>query len=63
VWNTNERHLAKSGAYLPVTEQDIPHSESQKSMLMNGLERFGTWTENPRVGGSIPPLATMKSMV
>jgi hypothetical protein len=29
---------------------------------MNGLERCGTWTENPRVGGSIPPLATTKSI-
>ena len=24
---------------------------------------FGHWTENPRVGGSIPPLATMNTLV
>jgi len=29
---------------------------------INGLPRFYVWTENPRVGGSIPPLATIKSL-
>jgi hypothetical protein len=24
--------------------------------MINDLVRFRTWTENPRVGGSIPPL-------
>jgi hypothetical protein len=28
--------------------------------MVNGLINFRTWTENPRVGGSIPPLATIK---
>jgi len=28
-------------------------------LQVNGLINFRTWTENPRVGGSIPPLATM----
>src|SRR6267143_5280666 len=27
--------------------------------MVNALGRFRTWTENPRVGGSIPPLATI----
>ena len=28
--------------------------------MIKALERFRTWTENPRVGGSIPPLATIR---
>ncbi|SRR5258706_728095 len=29
--------------------------------MINELGAFRSWTENPRVGGSIPPLATIKS--
>jgi hypothetical protein len=29
--------------------------------MVNDLRRFRNWTENPRVGGSIPPLATSKT--
>jgi hypothetical protein len=28
--------------------------------VISGFERFPTRTENPRVGGSIPPLATIQ---
>jgi len=28
--------------------------------MIKALERFRTWTENPRVGGSMPPLATIQ---
>jgi hypothetical protein len=28
--------------------------------MVNDLGGSRTWTENPRVGGSIPPLATIK---
>src|SRR6266513_1683837 len=30
--------------------------------MVNDLGRFRIWTENPRVGGSIPPLATIQIM-
>ena len=29
------------------------------SQWCQAVNAFGTWTENPRVGGSIPPLATI----
>jgi hypothetical protein len=35
----------------------------EKPRMINGLERFRTWTENPRVGGSILSLATIKSVM
>jgi len=28
--------------------------------MINNLPGFEIWTENPRVGGSIPPLATIR---
>jgi hypothetical protein len=31
--------------------------------MVNALGRFRTWTENPRVGGSIPPLATIQRKI
>jgi hypothetical protein len=38
-------------------------SLANKLASINGLPRFYVWTENPRVGGSIPPLATTKSTI
>jgi hypothetical protein len=32
----------------------------QKCIMINELAGFRTWTENPRVGGSIPPLVTIQ---
>src|ERR1700680_3634789 len=53
-----ELYLWKSGAYLCVTAQNIPSSGRSDWRKISGLEGFRPWTENPRVGGSIPPLAT-----
>jgi len=34
-----------------------------KPLLIKTLPHFQMWTENPRVGGSIPPLATTSYML
>jgi hypothetical protein len=60
VWNIAERDLYKSGSYPRVTARNIPRFACYNFCLINGLMRFRTRTENPRVGGSIPPLATIQ---
>jgi hypothetical protein len=60
VWNIAERDLYKSGNYPRVTAGNIPRFAYYNFRLINGLMRFRTRTENPRVGGSIPPLATIQ---
>jgi hypothetical protein len=52
--------LGKTGAYLPVSRQNISHLGGEKARGFRGLIRFDMPPENPRVGGSIPPLATNK---
>ena len=52
--------LGKTGAYLPVSRQNISHLGGEKAGGFRGLIRFDMPPENPRVGGSIPPLATNK---
>jgi hypothetical protein len=63
VWNIVEAYLDESGPYLCVTAENIPRVQQPDRFLFNKLGRFGPRSENPRVGGSIPPLATIKSMV
>jgi hypothetical protein len=58
VWNITKPYPCKSGAYLTVTAQNIPQVHRLNCFVFNGLNRFGPRAENPRVGGSIPPLAT-----
>jgi hypothetical protein len=51
--------LGNSGAYLPVSRQNISHFGREKVRGIKALFRFKAPPENPRVGGSIPPLATI----
>jgi hypothetical protein len=59
LWNIANAYPGESGAYLYETRRDIPHLSVKNPCELNKLDRFGLWTENPRVGGSIPPLATI----
>jgi hypothetical protein len=59
VWNIVEQYLGKSGSYPPVSTANIPRFAEDNRFVINSLEGFRTRTENPRVGGSIPPLATI----
>jgi len=38
----------------------IGHCGKNIAKNIRNLVEFGPWTENPRVGGSIPPLATIQ---
>ena len=44
---------------MPVSRRNIGHRQASFLLVFNSLAGFGTWTENPRVGGSIPSLATI----
>jgi hypothetical protein len=44
-------------AYRSVSSQNISQSSRKRRWSISGLSGFEAWTENPRVGGSIPPLA------
>ena len=46
----------ESGTYVAGTREHIGHSDHRVWHRINELRVFRTWTENPRVGGSIPPL-------
>jgi len=52
--------LGKTGAYLSVSRKNISHFGRDKVRGIKALFRIKTPPENPRVGGSIPPLATNK---
>jgi hypothetical protein len=54
--------LGNSGAYLPISRQNISHFGREKIREIKALFRIKALPENPRVGGSIPPLATNKSV-
>src|SRR6516162_10224293 len=54
-------YLRKSGSYRYVSPQNISQISEESHRSIKGLSSFEDWTENPRVGGSIPPLATIKS--
>jgi len=43
-----------------VSRRNIGHVLAKIGRDSRHLDRFGTGTENPRVGGSIPPLATIQ---
>jgi hypothetical protein len=63
LWNILRPYLGETGAYLGVSARNIPQIERQSSLVFRYLSRFGPRAENPRVGGSIPPLATTKSKI
>jgi hypothetical protein len=54
--------LGKTGDYLPLGGQNISHFDREKVRGIKALFRIKAPAENPRVGGSIPPLPTMKSI-
>jgi hypothetical protein len=45
---------------VPVSRGNIGHGGGSFSYHFSDIVRFWHWTENPRVGGSIPPLATIR---
>ena len=45
---------------MPVSQGNIGHCDAALFNAISNLNRFAAGTENPRVGGSIPPLATIQ---
>jgi hypothetical protein len=43
-----------------VSRQNISQTAIKTHRSISWLSAFEDWTENPRVGGSIPPLATIQ---
>jgi hypothetical protein len=58
-WNIATRYLPESDSYPRVTAENIPESLGKNLNVFNDLVCYRNGTENPRVGGSIPPLATI----
>jgi hypothetical protein len=58
--NIKWTEFGKSVSYLLASRRNIRHWMGSSRRLINGLVRFGARAENPRVGGSIPLLATIK---
>jgi hypothetical protein len=58
---SSRRNYEIQGAYPSVCPQNIAQNSGESRLSINGLRDLEAWTENPRVGGSIPPLATIKS--
>jgi hypothetical protein len=56
-------YLRKSAIYRRVTIRNISQVPPEKCFDMNTLVAFRPRTENPRVGGSIPPLATIQRKI
>ena len=53
----------KLGSFLGLTQIHIGHAYLAWAFRINNLADLSWLTENPRVGGSIPPLATTKSII
>src|SRR5450755_3424750 len=47
---------------MPLSQGNIGHCDVALFNAISHLNRFEAGTENPRVGGSIPPLAIFKSI-
>jgi hypothetical protein len=60
VWNIFGPYLRETGTYLDVSTRNIPQFGWYNSFYIRWLGAFRTRTESPRVGGSIPPLATIQ---
>jgi hypothetical protein len=59
VSNIECRYLEESEPYVPISRRNIGHGSLSFLREFRHLTRFGAGTENPRVGGSIPSLATI----
>jgi hypothetical protein len=60
VSNIRSGYRLESRAYHGLTEQFIGHSHFIACFRIKHWSAFERLTENPRVGGSIPPLATIQ---
>jgi hypothetical protein len=45
---------------MPLSQENIGHRDVALCNAISNLNRFEAGTENPPVGGSIPPLATIQ---
>jgi hypothetical protein len=59
--NIKTGYRVETTRYLGLTRQFIGHRGCVEFFRINALADSGWLTENPRVGGSIPPLANIKS--
>jgi hypothetical protein len=48
---------------VPLSQGNIGHCDAALFNAISNLNRFEAGTENPRVGGSIPPLAILNHKV
>jgi len=63
VSNIKWRYLGESAPYVPVSRRNIGLRDASFGHQISDIIRFGPWTENPRVGGSIPPLAILNQIL
>jgi hypothetical protein len=61
--NIKWRYLGESGPYVRVSPRNIGHHGVSFRYDFSDIVRYWHWTENPRVGGSIPPLATINFII
>jgi hypothetical protein len=48
---------------MPLSQGNIGHCDAALFNAISNLNRFEAGTENPRVGGSIPPLAILNQIL
>jgi hypothetical protein len=58
LWNILVPYPGETGTYLGVSDRNIPQIVQRESLIFSDLVGIESRAENPRVGGSIPPLAT-----
>ena len=63
VWNIYLSYLHETGTYLSVSARNIPQNVLRRPLIFSHLGENEARAENPRVGGSIPPLATILTML
>jgi len=63
LWNILVPYLGETGTYLGVSARNIPQNVLRRPLIFSRLRENKSRAENPRVGGSIPPLATIKIKV
>jgi hypothetical protein len=63
LWNILVPYPGETGTYLGVSARNIPQIVQRESSILSNLVGIESRAENPRVGGSIPPLATTKSAI
>jgi len=61
LWNILVPYPGETGTYLGVSDRNIPQIVQRESLIFSDLVGIESRAENPRVGGSIPPLATIQA--